>query len=224
MRQWSEFLPLWGPLPGNWLEQAFVDLQYVDDLQSINHDQSIHDWYPVEFHSKKRKRCWTWRVWMVLEKMMHANGTKWWTQSTDEYLADATTVEAALAQMRCKLLAKSVIPWSSWYKPELNTSAELSCEEHQYYQELVGMWQWSVELGQLQILSRVYCCLRCWRPSERVNWSKYFISLVTLDNRSFQFPLTRGTFVYMRCLSSTRMQQMQYRLMQHHKAEEYLQF
>ena len=46
-------------------------------------------------------------------------------------------------------------PIRSDYKPELDTSPELAAEGHSYYQELIGILRWAVELGRLDILLEV---------------------------------------------------------------------
>jgi hypothetical protein len=46
-------------------------------------------------------------------------------------------------------------PMRSDYKPELDTSPELAAEGHSYYQELIGILRWAVELGRMDILLEV---------------------------------------------------------------------
>jgi hypothetical protein len=41
------------------------------------------------------------------------------------------------------------------YKPELDTSPEMAAKGHSYYQELIGMLRWAVELGRMDILLEV---------------------------------------------------------------------
>ena len=43
----------------------------------------------------------------------------------------------------------------SAYRPELDDTAELKAEGVQYYQELVGVLRWAVELGRVDILYEV---------------------------------------------------------------------
>jgi hypothetical protein len=38
------------------------------------------------------------------------------------------------------------------YKPELETSPELRADGVQYYQELIGILRWAIELGTVDIL------------------------------------------------------------------------
>ena len=93
----------------------------------------------------------------VLSKMITADGTECWTQSADKYLAESVkNVEAQLAEKGNKLPSKGcVAPLQSNYRPELDTSAELGVEGLRYYQELIGILRWGVELGRLDILLEV---------------------------------------------------------------------
>jgi hypothetical protein len=44
---------------------------------------------------------------------------------------------------------------TSGYRPELDTTAELNDEDGRYYQELIGVLRWAVELGRIDILTEV---------------------------------------------------------------------
>ena len=43
-------------------------------------------------------------------------------------------------------------PLCYWYRPELDTTAELALDGHRYFQEIIGVLRWAVELGRLDIL------------------------------------------------------------------------
>ena len=91
----------------------------------------------------------------VIGKMSTANGTECWTQSADKYLAEAVkSIDAYLeSKKHKKLLNKGCpTPLSSGYRPELDVSPELGHEGHRYYQELIGMLRWGVEIGRLDVL------------------------------------------------------------------------
>ena len=51
--------------------------------------------------------------------------------------------------------SKCDTPMKSAYRPELDDTAELKAEGVQYYQELVGVLRWAVELGRVDILYEV---------------------------------------------------------------------
>ena len=70
-------------------------------------------------------------------------------------MASIQSVEATLAEKGNKLPTKCVTPFSSGYRPEVDVSPELGAEGHRYYQELIGMLRWAVEIGRLDILLEV---------------------------------------------------------------------
>ena len=80
------------------------------------------------------------------------NGIKAWYLSGDSYCKEAVkTVELKLAESG-QLLAKGVTsPVSTGYRPELDISPVLDDEQANYYQNLIGVLRWSVELGRIDI-------------------------------------------------------------------------
>jgi hypothetical protein len=76
-----------------------------------------------------------------------------WTMSAEKYVvASVKSVEEALARKGLRLATKCYTPLASDYKPELETSAELKSDGVQYYQELIGVLRWAVELGRVDIV------------------------------------------------------------------------
>ena len=72
--------------------------------------------------------------------------------SSDKYVKHATAdVELNLAQ-NLILQMKVLTPLSSGYHPELDSSPELNTQHANYYQGLIGVLQWIVKLGRLEIL------------------------------------------------------------------------
>ena len=47
-----------------------------------------------------------------------------------------------------KLPNKTMSPWSSNYRPEIGMTPELEPAEVAYYQLIIGVLQWIIELGQ----------------------------------------------------------------------------
>ena len=96
----------------------------------------------------------------VLGKMKTTSGTECWTQSADKYLAASVeNVEAKLKSSgRVDGLPskkKCLTPFESSYRPELDVTPELALEGHRYFQELIGVLRWGVEIGRLDILLEV---------------------------------------------------------------------
>ena len=84
---------------------------------------------------------------------MDVDGTQCWTMSAEKYLAESVkTVEEALAKKGLRLPSKCYTPLPTDYKPELETTPELKAEGVQYYQELIGILHWAVEIRRVDIL------------------------------------------------------------------------
>jgi hypothetical protein len=91
-----------------------------------------------------------------LSTITNANGTKCWAQSSDKYVEESVkTVEEFLRSKGKSLPTRLRTPMRSDYKPELDTSPELAAGGHSYYQELIGILRWAIELGRLDILFEV---------------------------------------------------------------------
>ena len=76
-----------------------------------------------------------------------------WTVLAEKYVsASVKNVEEALAKKGQRLPSKLYSPLPDKYRPELDTSAELKADGVQYYQELIGVLRWAVELGRVDIL------------------------------------------------------------------------
>jgi hypothetical protein len=84
---------------------------------------------------------------------MQVDGTECWTVSAEKYVtASVKNVEEALAKKGQRLPSKCYSPLPDKYRPELDTSAELKADGVQYYQELIGVLRWAVELGRVDLL------------------------------------------------------------------------
>ena len=65
-------------------------------------------------------------------------------KNMDEYLKSDTS-------WSWKLLAKAEMPMWAAYRPELDVSPELNHHDTSYYQSLIGVLWWIVELGRVDI-------------------------------------------------------------------------
>jgi hypothetical protein len=85
-----------------------------------------------------------------------SNGTECWTQSSDKYIEESVkTVQEFLRSKNRVLPTRLRTPMRSDYKPEFDTSPKLVAEGHSYYQELISILRWAVELGRMDILLEV---------------------------------------------------------------------
>jgi hypothetical protein len=90
-----------------------------------------------------------------LDKMI-VGDAECWTMSAKKYvMASVKNVEEGLAKRGLRLPSKCYTPLRSDYRPELETSSELKSDGMQTYQELIGVLQWAVELGRVDILLEV---------------------------------------------------------------------
>jgi hypothetical protein len=53
------------------------------------------------------------------------------------------------------LSSKATMPMANRYRPEIDMSEELSPERANYYQSLIGILRWAVELGRVNIITEV---------------------------------------------------------------------
>ena len=133
-------------------------LTYVDDCLAISDNPKVTmQGIQAKFKLKNDKYAEpTDYLGATLVKMTTASGTECWTQSSDKYImASIQSVEATLAEKGNKLPVKCVTPFSSGYRPECDITAELGADGHRYFQELIGMLRWAVEIGRLDILLEV---------------------------------------------------------------------
>ena len=91
-----------------------------------------------------------------------------WAMSSDDYCKSAVAnVETELDKVNSKLPKTVETPLSSGYRPELDSSRELSPSQVNYYQGLIGTLRWICELGRVDILMPV-CLLSSYLMSPRI--------------------------------------------------------
>jgi len=82
--------------------------------------------------------------------------TKAWAFSSTQYVqAAVSNVEEYLAKRGEKLRAKATNVLPKGYRPEIDVTEELGVEEASYYQSLIGILRWMVELGRVDICTEV---------------------------------------------------------------------
>jgi hypothetical protein len=87
---------------------------------------------------------------------MEVDGHMCWTMSPEKYVrAAVANVEENMAKSGRRLPGKCVTPFSCSYEPWMETSAELKADGVQYFQELIGVLRWAVEIGRVDILLEV---------------------------------------------------------------------
>ena len=85
-----------------------------------------------------------------------SNDQKCWSFSSSQYVQSAVSnVEAYATKHNLKFPARCKSPWTSQYRPECDTTAELNPSRAAYYQSLIGVLRWIVELGRVDICMEV---------------------------------------------------------------------
>jgi hypothetical protein len=130
-------------------------LTYVDDILSISADpMKTMKGIQADFKLKDDKIAEPeMYLGATLAKMMMDDGNYCWTMSPEAYVKSAVaTVEETLAKSGRRLPGKCVTPFACNYSPWLETTEELKADGVQFYQELIGVLRWSVEIGRVDIL------------------------------------------------------------------------
>ena len=87
-----------------------------------------------------------------VSKVTLENGADAWSFSSSQYVQNAVhNVEEYLSKQNKALPRKATAPFSSNYRPETDTSPELDPFQANYYQSLIGVLRWIVELGRIDI-------------------------------------------------------------------------
>ena len=85
-------------------------------------------------------------------KVQLPNGVEAWAFSSSQYVQAAVkNVESHLDETGAKLRKNVKAPFTSDYRPELDGSAELDDDDATYFQSLIGILRWIVELGRIDI-------------------------------------------------------------------------
>ena len=94
-----------------------------------------------------------------IRKVQLKNGIKCWAASSSQYIQAAIkNVEEYLGKddnPKMKLPTRAETPLQTSYRPELDVSPELGPVEATYYQSLIGILRWIVELGRVDICLEV---------------------------------------------------------------------
>ena len=134
-------------------------LLYVDDALCCSCN-------PKEVLSNELGKFWTMKKGSIgppnkylgnkVSKVTLENGVKCWSFSSAQYVIEAVNnVERHLKSKGQSLPKKAPAPFEANYRPEIDISAELSSDEANYFQSLIGIVRWIVELGRIDIAVEV---------------------------------------------------------------------
>ena len=133
-------------------------LCYVDDVISISHApmdaiNGIKQTFKLKADKAEEPEMY---LGGNIAKAETASGTKCWTLLSEKYVKTAVAkVEEKLAKSGMKLPSRCITPIVAGYHPSKDTSNELNAEGVRYYQELIGVLRWAIELGRVDILLEV---------------------------------------------------------------------
>jgi hypothetical protein len=106
-----------------------------------------------------------------------------WAMSASEYIKHSIQeVERELALQEAYLPKKIETPISSGYRPELDFSPELDGSQINYFQGLIGVLRWIVELGRIDIIVPVLLLSRIWLHPGRDTCSNVTAFLLISSN------------------------------------------
>ena len=132
-------------------------LVYVDDLICVSHDpkatmQGVQRTFKLKDDKVEPPSDY------LGASLAHRviDGQPCWVMSSHKYIDSAIqNVEDHLSRINQRLPTKCKTPLSHGYRPELDVSQELSADDMRYYQELIGVLRWAVELGRCDIAVEV---------------------------------------------------------------------
>ena len=100
-----------------------------------------------------------WEWYHRVRKVQLENGVWAWSFSSSQYLQSAVkNVEEYVGKpenSHLKIPSKAETPLTISYRPELDVSPELAPRDAVYYQSLIGILRWIVELGRIDICQEV---------------------------------------------------------------------
>ena len=157
--------------PDVWMKKA-IDLQgkeyyeyillYTDDALVISHRQeNILRNELGKYFGLKEASIGPPKLYLG-GKMNLDNGMEAWRFSSAQYIKNAiNNVEDKLSKDGEKLPKRAPTPFAFDYRPEQDVSPELPMDKASYYQSLIGILRWVVELGRIDICCEVSMMATC---------------------------------------------------------------
>ena len=169
-------------------------LVYVDDILIISHDPER---YMNQLKSKyyvKEDSIGPPKLYLGAEfkRVTNRSGGKCWASSCNRYVKEAVgIVFERQSSMNIKLTRFSKSPDNPFsnikYRPELDLTEFCSPDEHQFYQQMIGIARWMIELGRMDIsieislLSRYCAAPRLGHLSQLLHVFHYLRSHQSMD-------------------------------------------
>ena len=131
-------------------------LLYVDDVLCISQNgvHIIKNEIGKYFQIKNEEKVGAPDIYLgnKVSKVTLENGVRAWAFSSSQYVqAAVNNVEEYLKGRGMKLPKKASSPLKGDYRPEIDITTELNGKSAAYYQSLIGVLRWIVELGRADI-------------------------------------------------------------------------
>jgi hypothetical protein len=140
-------------------------LLYVDDCLVISeHGESVIRNEIGKYFTLKESSIGPPDIYLggKVRKVNLANGSTAWSFSSSQYVqAAVNNVEEHLKKKMQKIPPKANAPLKTDYRPEIDLSSELEPIDAAYYQSLIGILRWIVELGRVDICCEVSMMSSC---------------------------------------------------------------
>ena len=146
---------------GDGLEYYEYILLYVDDVLAIGEDpenvlKKVDKYFGLKPGSMADPSIY---LGAKVKQMRMSNGVMAWSLSPSQYVQEAVKnteiyVREKLGE-RWSLPKTAKNPFPTGYEPPLDVSPELDPELSSYYQSLIGMLRWMVEIGRIDINTEV---------------------------------------------------------------------
>ena len=136
-------------------------LVYVDDILIISHEPKVHLNRLNQFYEFNMASVGTPERYLGTDigrctMPNDATGAEYWSMSSHSYVRNAVqNVKLLLNEEGRGLKSTAKTPFTTTYRPELDTTDELNDELSSRYSQLIGVLRWAVELGRIDIYYEV---------------------------------------------------------------------
>ena len=157
---------------------------YVDDVLEISVDaKGLLNEIQKDFKFKKNKIEPPSMYLGARLELKTLNGQSVWTMcSKDNVKLAVSNIEGQLQSKHMKLPKKTLTPMISDYIPELDTSPELSSDNVTFFQEIIGMLRWVIEIERVDIHKEV-SLLSSYQAAPREGHLEHLLRIVAFLKR-----------------------------------------
>jgi Reverse transcriptase (RNA-dependent DNA polymerase). len=138
-------------------------LVYVDDILHLSHEpEVVIDALRQSYELKESSVGLPTRyLGANVEHVQLNDGRESWAMSSKDYVTSAISNVESMRKLDgeppLKVYGDCKRPYPKDYRPEIDASDELDSQGIHRFQELIGILQWAVELGRVDIMTEVSC-------------------------------------------------------------------